>query len=104
MSPYITPNRKGKEAAVKSAGFASRYLYKRFVVTRNKYVNEEKDQRNKWRGVKKRQKGRARKRGNNIMNRRGKRIERGRDRDIDEGNMADGHREKERKRDRQCVK
>ena len=49
------------------------------------------------------EKGRARKRGNNIMNRRGKRIERGRDRDIDGGNMADGHREK-RKRDRQCVK
>ena len=57
MSPYITPNRKGKEAAVNSAGFASRYLYKRFVVTRNKYINEEKDQRNKWRGVKKRRKG-----------------------------------------------
>ena len=57
MSPYITPNRKGKEAAVNSAGFASRYLYKRFVVTRNKYINEEKDQRNKWRGLKKRRKG-----------------------------------------------
>ena len=26
MSPYITPNKKGKEAAVKRAGFASRYL------------------------------------------------------------------------------
>ena len=52
-----------------SAGFASRYLYKRFVVTRNKYVNEEIDQRNKWRGVKKRRKGESAKETNSRKNR-----------------------------------
>ena len=103
MSPYITPNRKGKEAAVNSAGFASRYLYKRFVVTRNKYINEEKDQRNEWRGLKKRRKRESAKERKSRNKQRGKRIERGRDRDIDGGNMVDGHREKEREREADSV-